>query len=190
VVLWTTVYLDAAVRQLKAQGYPVRDEDMTRLSPFVNTRLWPRRRQRGRGKVGRPYVVQHLVKARSVYATELAKLRNDSGPALAADSLKVGQGMFLSGGFTGGGDDVAVDLTGTRVGGTLVFAPARLEHAADPHRLLAVDGLTTLVCPGWGRPGIGCGCCGMAPPAMRLSRISNWLPGTVRGAMSGRPTRP
>jgi TnpA family transposase len=39
VVLWTTVYLDAAVRQLKAQGYPVRDEDMTRLSPFVNTHL-------------------------------------------------------------------------------------------------------------------------------------------------------
>jgi TnpA family transposase len=27
VVLWTTVYLDAAVRQLKAQGNPVRDED-------------------------------------------------------------------------------------------------------------------------------------------------------------------
>lgn len=33
VTLWTTVYLDAAVRQLKAQGYPVRDEDMARLSP-------------------------------------------------------------------------------------------------------------------------------------------------------------
>ena len=32
VVLWTTVYLDAAVRQLKAQGYPVREEDMARLS--------------------------------------------------------------------------------------------------------------------------------------------------------------
>jgi len=40
VVLWTTVYLDAAVRcQLKAQGYPVREEDMARLSPFVNTHL-------------------------------------------------------------------------------------------------------------------------------------------------------
>ena len=35
VVLWTTVYLDAAVRQLTAQGYPVREEDMTRLSPFA-----------------------------------------------------------------------------------------------------------------------------------------------------------
>jgi hypothetical protein len=39
VVLWTTVYLDAAVRQLKAQGYPVREEDMARLSPFVSRHL-------------------------------------------------------------------------------------------------------------------------------------------------------
>jgi hypothetical protein len=37
--LWNTVYLDAAVRQLKAQGYPVRDEDMARLSPFVHKHL-------------------------------------------------------------------------------------------------------------------------------------------------------
>lgn len=37
--LWTTVYLDAAVYQLRAQGYPVRDEDVARLSPFVNTHL-------------------------------------------------------------------------------------------------------------------------------------------------------
>jgi TnpA family transposase len=39
VVLWTTVYLDAAVRRLMTQGYPVRDEDVARLSPFVNTHL-------------------------------------------------------------------------------------------------------------------------------------------------------
>jgi TnpA family transposase len=39
VVLWTTGYLDAVVHQLKAQGYPVRDEDMARLSPFVSTLL-------------------------------------------------------------------------------------------------------------------------------------------------------
>ena len=38
-VLWTTVYLDAAIRQLRAQGYPVREEDMARLSPFVSTHL-------------------------------------------------------------------------------------------------------------------------------------------------------
>ena len=39
VVPWTTVYLDAAVRQLRAQGYPVLEEDLARLSPFVNTNL-------------------------------------------------------------------------------------------------------------------------------------------------------
>ena len=73
-----------------------------------------------------------------------AALRNDSGPALIAGGLQVGQGMHLTGGFTatGGGADVAVDLTGAQVGGTLVFDPARLEHAADPHGRLAVDGLT------------------------------------------------
>jgi hypothetical protein len=38
-VLWTTVYLDAAVRQLQAQGYPVRPVDMARLSPFVSRHL-------------------------------------------------------------------------------------------------------------------------------------------------------
>ena len=39
VVLWTTVYLDAAIRQLRGQGYPVRDEDMARLSPFVSSHV-------------------------------------------------------------------------------------------------------------------------------------------------------
>ena len=73
-----------------------------------------------------------------------AKLRNDSGTALAADGLQVDQDVFLRGGFTatGGGEQVAVDLTGAGVGGTFLFAPERLEHAADPYRRLAVDGLT------------------------------------------------
>ena len=73
-----------------------------------------------------------------------ATVRNDSGPALHAGSLQVGQDVYLRGGFTatGAGDTVAVALTGAQVGATLVFDPARLEHAADPHRRLAVDGLT------------------------------------------------
>jgi hypothetical protein len=73
-----------------------------------------------------------------------ANLRNDSGPALITGGLQIGQSMYLTGEFTatGGGADVAVDLTGARVEGTLVFDPARLEHTADPHRRLAVDGLT------------------------------------------------
>jgi hypothetical protein len=71
-------------------------------------------------------------------------LRNDSGPALVAGGLQVGQDMDLTGGFTatGGSADVAVDLTGAQVAGTLAFDPARLEHASDPHRRVGVDGLT------------------------------------------------
>jgi hypothetical protein len=73
-----------------------------------------------------------------------AALRNDSGPALIAGGLQAGQDIYLAGGFTatGGGADVTIDLTGAQVGGTLAFDPVRLEHAADPHRRLAVDGLT------------------------------------------------
>jgi len=71
-------------------------------------------------------------------------LVNESGPALYANGLQVGQDMLLSGGFTatGAGAGVAINLRGTRVGGTLQFDPARLKHATDTHRLLEVDGLT------------------------------------------------
>ena len=157
-----------------------------------------------------------------------AELRNDSGPALAADGLQVGQDMFLRGGFTatgpakrggqparrphrrparlhrggaaqrlrarpggrqpagrpghvparrvhrhGGGADVAVDLTGARVGGTLGFDPAGWSTRpilAGGWRLM---GSPTLVCLSRSPPGAGCGCCAMAPPAMRPSRISS-----------------
>ncbi len=34
VVLWNTRYLDAVLAQLRAEGYPVRDEDVARLSPL------------------------------------------------------------------------------------------------------------------------------------------------------------
>jgi hypothetical protein len=34
-VLFTTRYLDAAITELRASGYEVRDEDAARLSPFV-----------------------------------------------------------------------------------------------------------------------------------------------------------
>jgi hypothetical protein len=75
-------------------------------------------------------------------------LSNGSGPALNAPSLQVNQILILTGWFTGGGDDVAVDLMGARVGGMLFFDPTRLEHAADRHRRLAVDGLTYAGVPG------------------------------------------
>jgi hypothetical protein len=120
-----------------------------------------------------------------------AALRNESGPALVADSLQVGRGMYLTDGFTatGGGADVAVDLTGARVGGTLFFDPAHLEHAAGPHGRLAVDGLAYTGVPnqisaqGWLellRNGTA---------DMPRSRISSWPPGTRRKATSGRPAR-
>ncbi len=34
-VLFNTRYMDAAVTQLRADGFDVRDEDLARLSPFV-----------------------------------------------------------------------------------------------------------------------------------------------------------
>jgi hypothetical protein len=39
VVLWNTVYIDAALNTLRAQGYPVRDEDVARLSPFMRKHI-------------------------------------------------------------------------------------------------------------------------------------------------------
>lgn len=39
VVLWNTVYLDAAVAKLRAQGHPVRDEDVARLSAYIREHI-------------------------------------------------------------------------------------------------------------------------------------------------------
>ncbi len=38
-VLWNTLYIDTALDQLRAQGRPVADEDVARLSPFVRHHL-------------------------------------------------------------------------------------------------------------------------------------------------------
>jgi Tn3 transposase DDE domain len=35
-VLWTTRYIDAAVAQLRAECYEIKDEDISRLSPLKN----------------------------------------------------------------------------------------------------------------------------------------------------------
>ena len=34
IVLWNTIYMDAALKQLKAEGYLVRSEDVARLTPL------------------------------------------------------------------------------------------------------------------------------------------------------------
>jgi TnpA family transposase len=39
VVLWNTFYMNAALQQLRAQGRPVADDDVVRLSPFVRHHL-------------------------------------------------------------------------------------------------------------------------------------------------------
>jgi TnpA family transposase len=36
IVLWNTIYIDAAIAQLRQEGYPLRDEDVARLSPFIH----------------------------------------------------------------------------------------------------------------------------------------------------------
>ena len=38
IVLWNTIYIDAVLTQLRQEGYPVRDEDVARLSPCVHER--------------------------------------------------------------------------------------------------------------------------------------------------------
>jgi len=35
IVLWNTIYMEAALNQLRAEGYPVREEDAMRLSPLI-----------------------------------------------------------------------------------------------------------------------------------------------------------
>lgn len=35
IVLWNTIYMEAALDQLRAEGYPVNDEDVARLSPLM-----------------------------------------------------------------------------------------------------------------------------------------------------------
>jgi len=38
-VLWNTRYIDAALKALREQGYPVADEDAARLSPLIDSHL-------------------------------------------------------------------------------------------------------------------------------------------------------
>jgi TnpA family transposase len=39
IVLWNTIYLEAALNQLRAEGYPVKDEDVARLSPLLHEHI-------------------------------------------------------------------------------------------------------------------------------------------------------
>ena len=39
ITLWNTVYLDAAIMQLRATGYPVLEADVARLSPYMRKHI-------------------------------------------------------------------------------------------------------------------------------------------------------
>ena len=79
-----------------------------------------------------------------------AELRNDSGPALLAYGMQVGQDIYLTRKFTAisGGKREVINLRTTRVGGAFDFEPQRLEHTDDSCKRLRVDGLTYTGVPG------------------------------------------
>jgi TnpA family transposase len=35
IVYWNTIYIEAALKQLRAEGYPIQDEDVARISPLI-----------------------------------------------------------------------------------------------------------------------------------------------------------
>ena len=62
-----------------------------------------------------------------------ADLRNDSGPALVADGLQVGQNIFLRGfTATGASENGAVRLPGAQIGGNLECLGAKLRNDSGP----------------------------------------------------------
>jgi TnpA family transposase len=62
VVLWNTRYMDAALAQLRASDYPLRDEDIARLSPlgFKHLNVLGRRVPRGRFAAPEPGCLRPL----------------------------------------------------------------------------------------------------------------------------------
>lgn len=62
-----------------------------------------------------------------------ARLRNDAGPALVADGLRVDLAVFLHGAdIAGTGSAGAVRLVGGHISGQLVLSAARLHNASGP----------------------------------------------------------
>lgn len=39
IVLWNTIYMEAALNQLRMEGYPVSDDDVSRLSPLLHEHI-------------------------------------------------------------------------------------------------------------------------------------------------------
>ena len=91
-------------------------------------------------------VVLAAARIRGLLDCSGATVRNDAGPALNAYEMQVDQGALLVDKFTaisgGTGEHETLNLANVRIGGVLGFAPAKLEHTADPHARLFLDGLT------------------------------------------------
>jgi hypothetical protein len=67
IVLWNTLYMQAAIDQLRAEGYPVLEEDIASLNPHVHDHI----NMLGRYSFSIPESVAH---------GELRPLRNPSDP--------------------------------------------------------------------------------------------------------------
>ena len=39
IVLWNTIYIEAALEQLQKEGFPIRDDDAARLSPLIHDHI-------------------------------------------------------------------------------------------------------------------------------------------------------
>ena len=39
IVLWNTIYMNAALEQLRREGYPMSEEDKARLSPLIHSQI-------------------------------------------------------------------------------------------------------------------------------------------------------
>lgn len=39
IVLWNTIYIEAALNKLRTEGYDVKDEDVARLSPLMHEHI-------------------------------------------------------------------------------------------------------------------------------------------------------
>jgi hypothetical protein len=73
-----------------------------------------------------------------------AWIRNESGPALDADTLRVGRNAFLRGDFraVGNTEQAVVNLTEAHIAGVIELVPSAVENRSHPESLFSIDGLT------------------------------------------------
>jgi hypothetical protein len=79
-----------------------------------------------------------------------ARIRNESGPGLDAQTLQVGRNAFLHDNFEaiGGTEEAVVNLSQMHVAGMIVIQPWGVYNPSHPHALFSFDGLTYSGTPG------------------------------------------